>query len=369
MWALPEDELRLYLRRRRRSAAPAPPLREWIMEALDLCVRLVLAEVGLLYMNDPTMPQDESPLSVVASFGTDAEHQLRESIAQGEGLAGHAFSEEETKTWPQQHAGILSDTRSAIATPLWFERSVGGVLELRNRRGRTLFSEHDVTVIELLARYVSRAVLNAVDILKQSDLAMHDDLTGLRNNRGMQTYLDECIANAGRSRDIAVIFVDVDRLKWINDQLGHQAGSVAIRQTAEVLNSSMTAGQAFRFGGDEFVLILPGYGKDAAADFAAEVHQAIYEHTGGPLPQGGVLEPVATSMGVATLRSSLLPAGTLPPTFSTPERSRSARLLGAADRALYRAKERGRNQVAVASIQDDPIRRSEPLVEWTKETT
>jgi diguanylate cyclase (GGDEF)-like protein len=153
-----------------------------------------------------------------------------------------------------------------------------------------------------------------------------DPLTGLLNRRGFEERFEAELARGRRDGgELAVVAVDVDRFKSINDQFGHDVGDRVLTWIAETIGRQTRASDlTARMGGDEFLIVLPATGVDAAADFADRLRAAVAAGS-RQLPQD--LE-VSISAGVV--------AGPADPALSA-----------AADRALYEAKARGRNSVAV----------------------
>ena len=151
------------------------------------------------------------------------------------------------------------------------------------------------------------------------NLALSDPLTGLANHRQLMHVLDGEIKRSQRTqRPFAVLFLDVDRLKRINDRHGHLVGSRALCRVAEALRaSSRMVDTAARFGGDEFALVLPESGAAAARLVAARIAQRLSLDGGSP--------EVSVSVGLAVY----------PQDGETIEE-----LLGMADGGLYEAKAR-----------------------------
>ncbi len=361
--ALAEDELRVFLRRRRRrNGNIGEPLGHFLAETLDLTSRLVPCEAGSLLLDDPTVPRSRSPLTFVAAFGAAAGRLVGMKVPSGQGVVGHVYAsgelyatggpEEDPHFFEQVDAEAGFHTRSLIATPVRLERQVCGVFELVNRKGKARFTKHDIELVALLGRYMSRAILNGVDILKQTELALRDELTGLGNVRRLEPEMEQAVKVAKKTgNDLTLLFIDVDRLKSLNDRLGHRAGSEALRRVGAVLATAVgDDGFAYRFGGDEFVVVLPDHDAEAAEAVAERVRKAVPKGTRGPMRHGGTLPKITVSIGLATLAKSLKPGR------STAAR-RTARLLAAADRALYRAKRKGRNRIARATRRDDTLRR------------
>lgn len=170
--------------------------------------------------------------------------------------------------------------------------------------------------------------------------AVTDPLTGFRNRRGFMTDADAALARCARAgQETTVVMIDLDRFKAINDMHGHAAGDNVLRDTAIAIQERLRAGDLpGRLGGEEFALLLPDTGIDAAVAIAERLRVAL--HAAVPHPGGG---RVTASFGVASVPAR--PGGT--------PRVRLQGLdaaLAAADAALYRAKENGRDRVERASF-------------------
>jgi len=176
-------------------------------------------------------------------------------------------------------------------------------------------------------------------------LALRDGLTGLFNHRYFQEAIDAEISRAGRHKhSVGLLFIDVDSFKNYNDQVGHPAGDRLLKQLADVLagrgdsfgRSKRVSDTAARYGGEEFVLLLPETDKEGTIITAERVRRTIasYEFERRDVQPRGY---VSVSIGVACFPED----GTT-----------KAALIEAADRALYRAKRRGRDRVCVAGVDD-----------------
>lgn len=172
--------------------------------------------------------------------------------------------------------------------------------------------------------------------VKQSiELAVTDGLTGLHNRRYLDSHLKLLIdRSVARGRAMSVCMTDIDRFKLINDTYGHDIGDAVLREFASRLRSAVRgADLACRYGGEEFVLVMPDTPPETAAGVAERLRMAIEQV---PFRLGDVTVPlqVTASMGIA----SLSPQG------DSPEA-----LLKRADNALYEAKRGGRNRVVAAA--------------------
>jgi diguanylate cyclase (GGDEF)-like protein len=171
-----------------------------------------------------------------------------------------------------------------------------------------------------------------------------DTLTGLVNRRGFDTNLAQAIADgARRGRGAALLMIDIDNFKVYNDTYGHPAGDRALRVVADVLrrHANRTRDVAARFGGEELALIMPETNLRGAAVVAERLRAAV-EAAGLRQGDGARHRVVTVSIGVAAVNDA---------SQATP-----ASMLAEADRALYRAKQAGRNRVVTAvAIGFEPV--------------
>lgn len=210
----------------------------------------------------------------------------------------------------------------------------GGALIVEHPPGAGLRMRRQL--LDLLGRYADHAaiLMRNAELLEQvRALATTDGLTGLPNRRQLDASLDRACAQVTRGHgSVGVLMLDVDRFKRLNDTYGHQVGDEVLQHVAKVLDAEVRAGDLVgRYGGEEFTVVMPG-AHDVEVQVAAERLRAAIELAQGPVP-------VTVSVG-----ASWAPAHGI-----TRER-----LVGAADRALYEAKEAGRNRVALAPI-DEPV--------------
>ncbi len=163
------------------------------------------------------------------------------------------------------------------------------------------------------------------------EMAVTDQLTGLRNRRYVRRHLDGLL----RTEEAAVLLVDIDKFKSINDTYGHNVGDVALREVAERLRVQLRAADVVaRYGGEEFLAVLTGAPSAYALIVADRLREAIAAE---PVRTGDVVLPITISIGVA-VGGPGVPA---------------EQLIGSADEALYRAKRDGRNRAYLADPELD----------------
>ncbi len=199
--------------------------------------------------------------------------------------------------------------------------------------GLSLTHAFNVAVVFAMAAYVARyyydSVLRAERRLEK--LATTDPLTGLANRRRLARLAQEHIARSGPSRQpISVVIADIDFFKRINDGFGHEAGDQVLVHVAALLEHSSRVGDLLaRWGGEEFLMLLPDSALDQAAAMAERMRSAVASQ---PARHGSETIAVSLSLGVAQLRQG--------------ETLEAA--IARADRALYASKSAGRDRVTVA---------------------
>jgi two-component system cell cycle response regulator len=164
------------------------------------------------------------------------------------------------------------------------------------------------------------------------EMALTDPLTGFYNQRYLMRHLRGLMAT-GQAGGIAVMMVDVDHFKLINDRYGHPVGDRALKAIADTLRSRTRVFDSIaRYGGEEFVVVMPGAGPQDAQAAAERLRQAIERLPFSP--EAEATHPLTVSIGVA---------------FSSSRNHSAELLLQAADQAMYRAKRGGRNRVELAA--------------------
>lgn len=237
---------------------------------------------------------------------------------------------------PCEHLGAR-DTLQTICIPLTAQGESIGLLYFEEPAGASqAHMERSGTYLEMLAENIGLALSNLRlrDVLR--DMAMVDPLTGLPNRRQFDMLFTRLAQEAERNATpLSCLMIDIDHFKQFNDNHGHDAGDAILRAVGGLLNESLREdGHAFRLGGEEFVVLMPGFSLDQAMARAAQIQQRLQslrvQHDGKPLG------PVTASFGLSAF----------------PDHGRADRLIQTADAALLRAKAEGRDRVLVAVVRD-----------------
>jgi diguanylate cyclase (GGDEF)-like protein len=219
---------------------------------------------------------------------------------------------------------VLADA----VVPLIYEGKVIGLLLARSDDWSREWADNELMLLRTVADQLAVAVKQADMFAQIKEQALTDSLTGCFNRRSYDLRLEQNLQLAMRMLEpVSLVMIDLDNFKRVNDQAGHEAGDVALCLLAETLRTGLRAvDTAARFGGDEFVIILPQANTEGAVVVAERLRKRIEQIE---VPGFG---QVTASFGIAT--------------FPNHASSRED-LLMAADRALYEAKNSGRNKVSV----------------------
>jgi diguanylate cyclase (GGDEF)-like protein len=250
----------------------------------------------------------------------------------GEGAAGRAAESRLPVYLPDLASAtdarpLGPTTGSLLSLPVVHQGRLLGVLNLQ-RAGTEAFAAEEVELLAAVADQAAMAIQNARLHAETVALSITDALTGLANRRHLFRQLEQEVARAARFRtQVALVMLDLDHFKELNDAAGHVAGDAVLRQVADVLRGQVRRVDAVaRYGGEEFCLVLPQVSKEDAMEVAEKLRRSIAEQSFAHAPPGGI----TASAGVAHL----------PTDASTLEE-----LLEAADAALYASKRRGRNRI------------------------
>jgi diguanylate cyclase (GGDEF)-like protein len=308
-------------------------------------VRSILAEVAAAVPSQGAslLLYDPSGRSLVFS----GSRRLQPGVVDGlrmsvdRGIAGwvarhrQALRLDDASEDPRHDKAIGSETNFSphgmLCVPVVSKNQLLGVIQVINRIGGGSFDDDELRLVQILADHAAIAIENA-SLYRQAELAsLTDDLTGLSNSRHLNQYLPGQIRRGAR---LALLVLDFDNFKQVVDRYGHLVGSQTIGHIGRLIGRMIRPGDfAARFGGDEFVVILPDTSITSAVDFAERLRAQIDACTqldGRDIDLSGV----TASIGVAVF----------------PEHAADADgLLHAADAAMYVVKRGGKNGVAVAA--------------------
>ncbi|HEX2834933.1 MAG TPA: sensor domain-containing diguanylate cyclase [Thermoanaerobaculia bacterium] len=336
---------------------------------LDLVLRQILqkanefvpSESGSILLDDPfrkVASRGDNELVFIATFGESSRDLVGHRLSARHGIVGRVYQagtpylagdvEKDPNFYGEIDEQIGHKTHSVVAVPVYIGKHVCGVLELINRLEGKSFTRRDMTLLEIFAGYTSFTLQNALDAKRAHELAKKDDLTGLYNDRWFHVRLTETLSEARKSGEEAVlIFMDLDHFKVVNDCHGHLAGSQVLREVGFVLKRVVQRSNATvaRYGGDEFVMILPNTTIGEGIKICEEICRTI-ESTTFLEREWGFSMPPLKLRGI--LSASIGIARFVPDAASTVSIDlEKSELLRRADSAMYRAKSLGRNQFVV----------------------
>jgi diguanylate cyclase (GGDEF)-like protein len=227
------------------------------------------------------------------------------------------------------------ETRSIVAVPVKFRETCLGVIELINCVGPEGFDPRDLKLLEALSDFAAIALENARHVKRIHELTIKDDCTSLYNARHMGFILDTEIYRSQRyNYEFSIVFIDLDHFKLVNDTHGHLVGSRLLSEMGDALKTNCRLIDfAFRYGGDEFVILLPQTSKENAIYVAKRLHKLIRETVW--LTKENLNIKITPSVGVASY----------PADSKTKEG-----LLHLADEAMYLVKNTNRDSVAAANL-------------------
>ena len=341
----------------------AVDLAEVLKEILSWANRFVPSHSGSVMIDDPVAPPGPGGLRdlyFLACFGLGSENIVGTRLDESKGIAGETYLKgcpyiskdvkHDSKFFPDIDAMTEHKSLSIICAPVVVEGRIIGVIELINRIGRVSFDGSDLVLLEIFAGYTGTLIENALSARAFKEMSRRDNLTGLYNDRyffhALRFELVRAIDTGG---DVSLVFFDLDHFKTVNDTFGHMAGSRVLKEVADVLRGVFTQGDEVmaRYGGDEYVVVLPGAGISDAAAMSERMRAAIAGFTfikqpgsHGEFPLD-IADLITCSVGVASLRHNLSAEW-------SPEQLVDD-LIRKADRAMYESKENGKDRVTVSS--------------------
>jgi diguanylate cyclase (GGDEF)-like protein len=218
--------------------------------------------------------------------------------------------------------------RSVIALPLRGRTGTQGVIEIFNPRAE--MSDYSIAFLHILADHAAIAIENARDVARIQQLTITDDTTGLYNVRHLYDVLGRELKRSKKQKlPLSVAFLDLDHFKLVNDAHGHLIGSELLAQTGRRLQElSRKQDVCFRYGGDEFAILMPETDADSALELAATLNRSLMK-TPFQMKNGLKLK-VSASVGLA----------------SAPDDGTAVHgMIGTADARMYMVKLNGRGTV------------------------
>jgi diguanylate cyclase (GGDEF)-like protein len=327
-------------------------LEEVLREGLEQTRKVFDADSGLIYR----VGRKTGRLVIMSSFGYSPE--LLDKMKE-KGVTFASSCRACSSLEPVAVDNLLTDDKcanlarvnsgSSICLPVASEEKLWGVLHLR-RASSDAFTAEDIQLAQAIAYQFALAMQRAYLFDEVNLLAITDPLTELYNYRKMTRDLEREIVRSRRYRHpFSFIMADIDHFKDFNDMYGHQAGDMVLREVARLLDSGRReVDRVYRYGGEEFTMLLPETGVDEAV-VVAEKLRGLIESLDIEMDGDSSPIKITISLGVATF----------------PRDSRDVEsLVVAADGALYTAKERGRNMaVAYPDLEADEEKKPQAQTE------
>ena len=313
---------------------------------LDSILQTIMEKMAEYFRPDTwsllMVDEEKDELYFAIAVGAAAEVLAKARLKVGEGIAG----------WVAKHGQVLivpdvqSDprfssrldeitrvqTHSVICVPLRSKHRVLGVIQMVN--ASVEMSEQEMFFLQALCDYAAISIENARSVEKIQELTITDDCTGLFNARHLHKTLETEVYRSARfGYQFSVIFIDLDHFKAVNDTHGHLVGSRLLAEVGYLIKAQLRLIDfAFRYGGDEFVVLLPQTSKDQAVVVAKRLQESL--RAGTFCAEQGLNLNVRASMGLATF----------PNDAQTPHD-----VIRQADEMMYVVKNTTRDNIGVAS--------------------
>ena len=293
---------------------------------------------SLLLVNEET-----GELYFEIATGEAAEALKGMRLKPGEGIAGWVIEHgqplivpnvaEDERFAPRLDEVTKVQTRSVVCMPVRGRDKILGVIELINYIAELKLDEDDLFRLQALADYAAIAIENARYVQRIHELTITDDCTKLYNSRYLHAVLDAEVYRSTRYQyEFSLIFVDIDYFKKVNDKHGHLVGSKLLAQLGNLIKGHLRLIDfAFRYGGDEFVILLPQTPKRSAVNVARRLLQLVGRHTF--MSEEGLNLKITVSLGVASFPE---------------DAANKEKIIHLADEAMYLVKRNERNAIAVA---------------------
>ena len=313
---------------------------------LDSILQTIMEKMAAYFEPDTwsllMVDEEKEELYFAIAVGDASEALKTVRLKMGEGIAGWVAKHGEPLLVPdvytdERFAKRIDEmtkwqTHSIICLPLKSKQRVLGVIQLINVDTKH-FEDHEILALQALADYAAIAIDNARAVERIQELTITDDCTGLYNARHLYKTLEAEVYRSARfGYEFSVLFLDLDHFKRVNDTHGHLIGSKLLAEIGYAIKSHLRLiDYAFRYGGDEFVVLLPQTGKEAALVVARRIRD-VFRNSVFCREENLNLN-VRASMGVATY----------------PEDAKSAHeIIRQADEMMYMVKNSTRDNISVA---------------------
>jgi len=300
-----------------------------ILERATFLLSATGGELGLLDKSDGS-------IQILVSYNMGADYTARK-IQSGDGLMGYVVQTKQVEMienyqlW-ERRMEVYRDhpIHAAIAAPLMIGERVLGVIGIMNSDHKRSFSSSDKDLMRLFAQQAAIAVENAQLFEEKERQAREDITTGIYNRRGLMELGKRELDRAHRyERPLAALMIDIDHYKWVNDMHGHAIGDLVLKELTGILEENIrTIDVLGRYGGDEFVILLPETSPESAFEIAERLRDKVSDHKFMPESLG---LHITVSIGVA---------------FSRGESNGLDDLIKRTDDAMYLSKGAGRNQTS-----------------------
>ena len=323
-----------------RSLTQSLELEAILTAIMDKMAQFFGPERWSMLMVDPKAQQ----LYYAIAVGEDAQSLKGLRVPMGEGVAGWVATtgnplvvpdvslDEQWSAFSRAHPEL--NIQSIACVPVRAGNETLGVIQLLNSK-LDLLSEYSISFLRLLCDYAAIAIQNARSVERIHELTITDDCTGLFNARHLYTLLDEQLAefNQRPAHQFSLLFMDLDRFKQVNDTHGHLIGSRLLSEVGGLMKRSLgPENSCFRYGGDEFVALLPGMDKKTAIEATTRLWEHLREEKF--LSGANLNLNLAGSFGLATF----------------PEDGDTVQtIIRAADTEMYRAKTT-RDNISVSGL-------------------
>ncbi len=331
------DQLQRAVRRVGETLRSTHDMKQILRSIIDMAADALRADVAVLW----TMSPGRDELQAMRATGVDLSTLGRVKV--GEGLAGFVAERGASVLLPDEGAPRPTTSEPqlpcAVAVPIYSQERLMGVMTVYRSSEEDPFSSGDLDTVAFLAQQGGVAVENVMLHEEAQRLSITDGLTGVWNRRYFTMQFKQVLATAQRfDRRFSILLLDLAHFQSVNDEHGHQRGDEVLIECAQRVRRVLREVDTFaRYGGEEFICLLTETDPEGAVTTAEKILDAL---RGEPFQvAGGLTLEITVSIGAAAF----------------PDHGRTLTgLVEAADQALYRAKNEGRDRVVVAGSSPPP---------------